>query len=133
MARRTRPAPNPLAAAIKPGAIFDTLFETGCVALAAPDDLGNFDARDSDGVVCSFGAAMVTAVRAATPAQADAVRPLADWERELLATAPDPQPAPTGCIMSSIPGHTCPNPLAGPGVKGGHVACTFHLSMLDHD
>lgn len=129
MARRTRP--NPLADLITPGAIFDTPFETGCVALAAPDDDGNFDARDSDGVECLFGVRMVTAVRPAADPQTEATRPLADWERELLAATTEPQDAPTGCTLSSIPGPACPNPLAGSDVKGGTLGCTFHLTAIE--
>ncbi len=44
---------------IFPGTVFSTLAESGCVATTAPDEDGNFDARDSDGVVCSFWLGMV--------------------------------------------------------------------------
>lgn len=42
------------------GTVFDTPFENGCVAVEAPDDLGNFVALDSDGVECLFFIDMVT-------------------------------------------------------------------------
>ncbi len=41
------------------GMIFDTPFETGCRAVTAPDARGNFDAYDSEGVLCSFNTIMV--------------------------------------------------------------------------
>lgn len=47
---------------ITPGVIFDTPFETGCVALTEPDADGNFEGRDSDGVACDFTLAMVSHV-----------------------------------------------------------------------
>ena len=40
------------------GTVFDTPFEKGCVALAEPDVYGNFDGRDSEGVVCTFSTTM---------------------------------------------------------------------------
>lgn len=47
-------ASNEADSAIVPGTVFDTPFESGCVALTAPDDLGCFDGLDSDGVKCAF-------------------------------------------------------------------------------
>ncbi len=47
---------------IYPGVVFSTLAESGCVATSAPDEDGNFDALDSDGVLCSFSLVMVQAV-----------------------------------------------------------------------
>lgn len=44
---------------IAPGTVFNTAAENGCVALAAPDYMGNFMARDSDGVECEFSMVMV--------------------------------------------------------------------------
>lgn len=44
-----------LFAAIVPGTVFSTPFESGCIAITAPDDLGNFDGKDSEGVICNFG------------------------------------------------------------------------------
>lgn len=44
------------------GQRFDTPYERGCIAVSAPDLVGNFDAYDSDGVLCSFSPAMVTRV-----------------------------------------------------------------------
>lgn len=44
------------------GTVFDTPYEKGCVVVGLPDVVGNFDARDSDGVVCSFSEAMVVRV-----------------------------------------------------------------------
>lgn len=42
MRDRTRTKADP--ALIAPGTIFDTPYESGCVALSAPDEQGNFDA-----------------------------------------------------------------------------------------
>lgn len=39
--------------------VFDTPFESGCVALESPNEFGGFDAVDSEGVVCQFHVAMV--------------------------------------------------------------------------
>lgn len=47
---------------IVPGAVFSTPFESGCVVVTTPDDYGNFDALDSDGVRCQFTLAMVVAL-----------------------------------------------------------------------
>lgn len=47
---------------VKPGTIFSTPFEVGCIAQTEPDDRGSFDALDSDGVLCSFHLRMVTEV-----------------------------------------------------------------------
>ena len=44
---------------IKPGTMFDTEFEIGCVAIESPDVCGVFDARDSDGNVYPFTTNMV--------------------------------------------------------------------------
>lgn len=44
---------------IVPGVIFSTPFESGCVALSAPDRTGTFAALDSDGVESSFNVVMV--------------------------------------------------------------------------
>lgn len=41
------------------GQIFDTLYEKGCKVITLPDEFGNFDAYDSDGVACSFNIRMV--------------------------------------------------------------------------
>jgi hypothetical protein len=38
---------------------FDTDFEKDCIALEAPDEFGNFDAFDSDRVICQFNIKMV--------------------------------------------------------------------------
>lgn len=45
------------------GAVFDTPFEEGCVAQSAPDQNGNFDGLDSDGVLCGFSTSMPIKVR----------------------------------------------------------------------
>lgn len=45
------------------GTVFDTDFEFGCVATSAPDNDGNFTARDSDCVECEFHVSMVIATR----------------------------------------------------------------------
>lgn len=45
-----------------PGAVFDTPFESGCVALEEPDVDGNFLGRDSDGVECQFNVVMIERV-----------------------------------------------------------------------
>lgn len=57
MSDRSRTKADP--ALIAPGTIFDTPYESGCVALSAPDEQGNFDGVDSDGVVCGYFAPMV--------------------------------------------------------------------------
>lgn len=49
---------------IKAGQTFSTPFESGCVATSDPDFLGNFDAYDSDGVLCGFSTVMITSVDA---------------------------------------------------------------------
>lgn len=57
--RRELDALRPL---ISAGTVFDTEYEQGCIAHSTPDEVGNFDATDSDGVVCSFSLAMVWAM-----------------------------------------------------------------------
>lgn len=47
---------------IRPGVEFDTEFETGCIVATTPNERGQFDALDSDSVLCSFTLAMVTRV-----------------------------------------------------------------------
>lgn len=44
---------------LRPGDVFNTDYEQGCVVVTEPDELGNFDALDSDGVLCSFSLVMV--------------------------------------------------------------------------
>jgi hypothetical protein len=50
---------------LTPGTVFDTnspdgqLIERGCVVATMPDDRGNFDAYDSDGVLCAYNVDMV--------------------------------------------------------------------------
>jgi hypothetical protein len=44
------------------GTVFDTDFETGCVATTEPTQWGSFNAIDSDGVECTFSLSMVTEV-----------------------------------------------------------------------
>ena len=44
------------------GQRFDTPHEQGCIVMGTPDLVGNFDALDSDGVLCSFSTVMVTKV-----------------------------------------------------------------------
>ena len=44
------------------GRRFDTEFETGCVVTGPVEEGGNFLARDSDGVECSFNILMVVRV-----------------------------------------------------------------------
>ena len=39
---------------ITEGTVFDTEFEQGCIVVTAPDELGHFEARDSEGVACEF-------------------------------------------------------------------------------
>jgi hypothetical protein len=46
------------------GVVFETGFEMGCIALAAPDALGQFAGLDSDRVECQFIVAMVVACSA---------------------------------------------------------------------
>lgn len=41
------------------GFVFDTDFETGCVAQSTPQGDGNFDGLDSEGVEVSFHVSMV--------------------------------------------------------------------------
>src|SRR5262249_54525096 len=41
------------------GATFSTPFEGGCEVASVPDIDGNFDAYDSEGVLCAFSPAMV--------------------------------------------------------------------------
>ena len=48
---------------IKAGTIFDTPFESGCEAMNPPDEYGNFDALDSDRILCSFNIVMVEKVQ----------------------------------------------------------------------
>lgn len=53
---------------ITPGTVFSTklpdgeIIETGCVAQSAPDEFGNFDGIDSDGVEVTFNTRMVAQV-----------------------------------------------------------------------
>lgn len=49
---------------LTPGTIFDTPFEQGCEVITEPDDLTNFQAYDSDRVVCSFSVVMVSRITA---------------------------------------------------------------------
>lgn len=44
---------------MKIGDIFDTWYEKGCVVMSLPDDDGNFNALDSDGVYCVFHVSMI--------------------------------------------------------------------------
>lgn len=44
------------------GQPFSTPYESGCVALTEPDEYGNFEATDSDGVTCLFNTVMVIAL-----------------------------------------------------------------------
>jgi len=48
-AGQTEPLPT-----ITIGTVFNTPFESGCIALTTPDELGWFDATDSEGVTVSF-------------------------------------------------------------------------------
>ena len=50
------------------GTVFDTAYEQGCVVQSLPDVVGNFDALDSDGVLCSFSPVMVVRVHENAPA-----------------------------------------------------------------
>jgi len=43
----------------RPGDRFATPYEAGCVIVTAPDQDGNFEGRDSDGVLCSFHVSMI--------------------------------------------------------------------------
>lgn len=61
MARYAVPT-SPFTAQLIPGAVFATPFESGCIVLEAPDAHGHFEAADSEGVVCGYTVAMVTAV-----------------------------------------------------------------------
>lgn len=47
---------------IERGTVFDTTFESGCIARTNPDRDGNFIALDSDGIDCRFNVTMVTRV-----------------------------------------------------------------------
>lgn len=49
---------------IRPGRVFSTPFESGCVVVTEilEPEFGSFDARDSDGVLCRFVLAMVTEI-----------------------------------------------------------------------
>lgn len=47
---------------IHAGYVFDTAFETNCMATSEPDESGNFDGIDSDGVEVQFNTVMVTQV-----------------------------------------------------------------------
>jgi hypothetical protein len=49
-------------AALTPGTVFTTPFESGCVVTQAPDEFGSFLALDSEGVECSYGVMMVISV-----------------------------------------------------------------------
>ena len=48
-----------------PGTVFSTtspdgqLIETGCVVATMPDENGNFDAYDSENVLCAYNVVMV--------------------------------------------------------------------------
>ena len=42
------------------GDTFNTESETGCVVITTPDEYGQFDAYDSEGVRCAFHVAMIT-------------------------------------------------------------------------
>lgn len=44
---------------IRIGRTFNTPYEKGCVVASEPDIVGNFDAYDSDGVLCSYSPAMI--------------------------------------------------------------------------
>lgn len=44
------------------GQEFDTIWERGCVVVTLPDKDGNFDAKDSDGIICSYHLSMVCCV-----------------------------------------------------------------------
>jgi hypothetical protein len=41
------------------GTKFDTPYENDCIVTRAPDESGNFMARDSDGIECEFHISMV--------------------------------------------------------------------------
>lgn len=44
------------------GDVFDTDYELGCVVTTTPDNEGNFDALDSEGIECAFNLAMILRV-----------------------------------------------------------------------
>lgn len=44
---------------VQPGDTFSTRYESGCIAVTEPDEYGEFEALDSDGVQCSFPSRMV--------------------------------------------------------------------------
>lgn len=44
------------------GAAFSTASEDNCMVVTLPDEVGNFDAYDSDNVICSFNVNMITEV-----------------------------------------------------------------------
>lgn len=43
------------------GQSFDTAFERKCVCVTEPDEFGNFEGIDSEGVRCTFSVAMIEA------------------------------------------------------------------------
>ena len=47
---------------IKVGTVFDTEYESSCVAVSEPNADGEFIAKDSDGVECWFNVSMVTVI-----------------------------------------------------------------------
>lgn len=44
---------------IRRGTLFNTPYETNCRVVTLPDEHGNFDAIDSDGVLCGFHLVLV--------------------------------------------------------------------------
>lgn len=54
---------------IRPGRVFSTPFESGCVVVTEiiEPEFGSFAALDSDGVLCRFVLAMVTEIRDGEP------------------------------------------------------------------
>lgn len=45
------------------GQVFDTRYEQCCKVVTLPDEQGNFEGYDSDGVLCTFHMDMVIALR----------------------------------------------------------------------
>lgn len=73
------------------GTVFDTPFEKACIALAEPDEDGNFRALDSDKVVCEFSLAMVERVAEIISTPNDLSNPQPGGDGIVLVGRPRPE------------------------------------------
>ena len=48
--------------ALLPGVRFSTRYEDDCEVVTEPDEFGQFEALDSEGVLCGYQTNMVTAI-----------------------------------------------------------------------